>query len=443
MLESPEEYTIAVEASRIVKTNLQHSARHATRRALVLLLAAGGLSLFPAGAAPADEVTAFVGARIIDATGKPAAEKATVLVRNGRIEAVGPSVKVPAGAQRIDAAGKTIIPGLINAHGHVTDRSQLGVYARYGVTSVFSLGGDNEIELRDQTRAEQQTPALKRARLYIAGPIPVSKTPEDGRKAVDAVAAAKTDIVKIRIDDQLGAATPMRPDVFTAIIREAHAKGMRMAVHIVKLSDAKAVLRPGADYIAHSVRDQDVDDETIALLKKNNAFYTPTLMREVSTFIYPDKPEFLNDPLFLRDANRAEVAKARDPEFQEAMRKSSEAKWYREHLPVAMRNLKKLEDAGVQVVMGTDTGPAYRFQGYFEHMELEYMTRAGLTPMQAIVAATGSAAHCLHAADQFGTLEAGKWADLIVLNANPLDDIRNTRKMDSVWIAGNRVPGTK
>src|SRR3954447_24570884 len=106
-----------------------------------------------------------------------------------------------------------------------------------------------------------------------------------------------------------------------------------------------------------------------------------------------------------------------------------------------MRNLKKVEDAGVPVVMGTDTGPAYRFQGYFEHLELEYMTRAGLTPMQALVAATRTAADSLRAARQIGSLEAGKWADFVVLGANPLDDISNTRKLESVWIAGNRVPG--
>jgi imidazolonepropionase-like amidohydrolase len=257
---------------------------------------------------------------------------------------------------------------------------------------------------------------------------------------VDAIAAAKTDIVKIRIDDQLGAVTPMQPDVYAAIIQEAHAKGMRIAVHVVKLADAKAVLRLGADYIAHSVRDQDVDDETIALLKKNNAFYNPTLMREVSTFVYADKPAFMDDPLFLRDANREQVAKAREPAFQDAMRTNKGAIWYRDHLPVAMRNLKKLEDAGVQVVMGTDTGPDYRFQGYFELLELEYMTKAGLTPMQAIVASTSMGARCLHMSDQLGSLEPGKWADLMVLAGNPLDDIRNLRKIDSVWIAGNRVP---
>lgn len=387
-----------------------------------------------------DNTKAFVGARIIDGTGRAAVEKATLLVRNGRIEAVGPSVKIPAGAERIDIAGKTIIPGLINDHGHVNDISQLGLYARYGVTSVFSLGGDKEIEFRDQTRTEQQTPALTRARLFIAGPIPVSKTAEDGRKAVDALAAAKTDIVKIRLDDNLGRTAKMPPEAYAAIIDEAHKKGMRIAIHVVTLADAKAVLRLGADYIAHSVRDEEIDGETIALLKKNNAFYTPTLLREVSTFAYAEKPAFLSDPFLLKDGNKAEMTAAQDPAFQEKMRNDKSGTWYKEHLPVAMRNLKKIADAGVPVVMGTDTGPPYRFQGYFEHLELEYMTKAGLAPMQALVAATSTAARCLHAADQLGTLEPGKWADFVVLAANPLDDIRNTRKIESVWIAGNRVP---
>ncbi len=401
------------------------------------------LGLVPGWAAPeagSGGVIAFVGARIIDGTGKPAMENATLVVRNGKIEAVGPSVKAPAGAQRIDATGKTIIPGLINAHGHVNDVSNLGVYARDGITAVFSLGGNREIELRDQTRSEQQTASLTRARLYIAGPIPTSKTPEDGRKAVDALAAAKTDIVKFRLDDNLGRGSKMAPAVYSAIIDEAHKKGMRVAVHVVYLDDAKAVLRLGADYIAHSVRDHEIDAETIALLKKNHAFYCPTLTREVSTYVYAEAPAFLSDPFFLKEADRGELAKVQDAKFRETMRNDPGAAWYKEHLAVAMRNLKKLEDAGVPVVMGTDSGAPYRFQGYFEHMELEYMVKAGLTPMQALVAATGTAARCLKASDQFGTLEPHRWADLVVLTANPLDDIRNTRKIDSVWIAGNRIP---
>jgi imidazolonepropionase-like amidohydrolase len=400
-------------------------------RALLLALAA------PLTLAAADK--AFTGARVIDGTGKPPIEKATILVHDGKIAAVGTSVRIPAGAQRVDLAGKTVIPGLINAHGHVSNLSQLGLYARYGVTTVFSLGGNNEIELRDRTRAEQQTASLARSRLFIAGPIPTSRTAAEGRKAVDEIAAAKTDIVKIRLDDNLGRTAKMPPEAYAAIIDEAHKNGMRMAVHIVTLADAKAVLRLGADIIAHSVRDREIDAEFLSLMKKNGAYYCPTLMREVSVFAYGDKPAFLTDPFLTRDGNQAEIAKAQDPAFQQAMRNDKSAQWYKEHLPVAMRNLKKAFNAGVPVAMGTDTGPAYRFQGYFEHLELEQMVKSGLTPMQTLVSATSTAAAALKAADQLGSITPGKWADFLVLNANPLDNIANTRKLDSVWIAGNRI----
>ena len=400
-------------------------------RALLLALAA------PLTLAAADK--AFTGARVIDGTGKPPIEKATILVHDGKIAAVGTSVRIPAGAQRVDLAGKTVIPGLINAHGHVSNLSQLGLYARYGVTTVFSLGGNNEIELRDRTRAEQQTASLARSRLFIAGPIPTSRTAAEGRKAVDEIAAAKTDIVKIRLDDNLGRTAKMPPEAYAAIIDEAHKNGLRMAVHIVTLADAKAVLRLGADIIAHSVRDREIDAEFLSLMKKNGAYYCPTLMREVSVFAYGDKPAFLADPFLTRDGNQAEIAKAQDPAFQQAMRNDKSAQWYKEHLPVAMRNLKKVFNAGVPVAMGTDTGPAYRFQGYFEHLELEQMVKSGLTPMQTLVSATSTAAAALKAADQLGSITPGKWADFLVLNANPLDNIANTRKLDSVWIAGNRI----
>jgi imidazolonepropionase-like amidohydrolase len=400
-------------------------------RALLLALAA------PLTLAAADK--AFTGARVIDGTGKPPIEKATILVHDGKIAAVGTSVRIPAGAQRVDLAGKTVIPGLINAHGHVSNLSQLGLYARYGVTTVFSLGGNNEIELRDRTRAEQQTASLARSRLFIAGPIPTSRTAAEGRKAVDEIAAAKTDIVKIRLDDNLGRTAKMPPEAYAAIIDEAHKNGLRMAVHIVTLADAKAVLRLGADIIAHSVRDREIDAEFLSLMKKNGAYYCPTLMREVSVFAYGDKPAFLADPFLTRDGNQAEIAKAQDPAFQQAMRNDKSAQWYKEHLPVAMRNLKKAFNAGVPVAMGTDTGPAYRFQGYFEHLELEQMVKSGLTPMQTLVSATSTAAAALKAADQLGSITPGKWADFLVLNANPLDNIANTRKLDSVWIAGNRI----
>jgi imidazolonepropionase-like amidohydrolase len=362
-------------------------------------------------------VKAFTGARVIDGTDRAPIDNATILVRGGRVVSVGPaaSVTVPAGAERISLAGKHVIPGLVNAHGHVGNTvgmeqghysaenvlRDLHTYAAYGVTTVFSLGDDQDAGFK--ARDAQNTPSLDRARLFVAGPVLAPKSPDEARKLVGEVAAMKADIVKIRVDDNLGTTPKMAPEIYKAVIDEAHKKGMRMAVHIVTLADAKAVLRLGADYIAHSIRDQEVDQETIALLKKNKAFYTPTFTRELSTYIYAEKPAFLSDPFLLKDGNKAEMAKAQEPAFQETMRNDKNGMWYKEHLPMAMRNLKKVEDAGVPVVMGTDTGPPQRFQGYFEHLELEYMTKAGLTPMQALVAATGTAARCLKAADQFGT----------------------------------------
>lgn len=383
---------------------------------------------------------AITHATIIDGTGAAPLRDATLLIHDGKVVAVRPKLKIPAGAQTIDASGKTVIPGLISAHSHVNELKDLSVFARYGITTVQSLGGPREIEFRDATVAEQQSPGLTRSRLYIAGPIPTSKTAAEGRAAADAIAAAHTNFVKFRLDDNLGAGTEMPAEAYTAIIDEAHKKGMRVAVHVVYLRDAKAVLQLGADYIAHSVRDADLDSETIALLKRNHACYSPTLMREVSTFVYGDRAAFLSDPFFLRDADRGWLTQVNDPAFQAKIRADKSAQWYKDHLPQAMRNLKKAEDSGVLVAMGTDTGPATRFQGYFEHLELEQMVKSGLTPMQALVAATKGSAQCLQIDQQVGTLTPGKWADFLILSANPLDDVANTRKLDSVYIAGTRVP---
>ena len=392
-------------------------------------------------------VKAFTGARIIDGTGRAAMEKATLVIRDDRIEAVGPKAKVPAGAERIDASGKTIIPGLISAHGHVITLDHPGMYLRSGITTVLSLGGDHEFPLRDMCR---NAPPGTAPRLYVAGPIEDSSvipgsiavtTPEEGRRTIDELATHKPDIVKLRVDDFLGARQKMSPEVYQALIDEAHKNGLRVAAHIVRLEDALGLLRAGVDYIAHSVRDREVNDEFIQLMKKRHVFYCPTLTREVSMYIYAETPDFFQDPFFLKEADRAEMARMEDPKRQETVRTDKSALWYKEHLDVAMRNLKILSDAGVAIAMGTDSGGGPgRFRGYFEHLELEYEVKAGLTPMQALVSATGGAAKALKAYDQIGTLEKGKAADFLVLDANPLDDITNTRKIDSIWIGGTRVP---
>jgi len=421
---------------------------------LLSLLATGSLSailttvVFAQSTKPsADPGQAWVDVRIVDGTGRPAIEHGTFLVRNGRIEAVGQKVKLPRGVQRLDGNGKTIIPGLISAHSHLNDANQFGIYLRYGITTVLSLGGDKEFALREYAA---KAPAGTALHLYVAGRIQDSasisgsvaiETPEEARKSVDELLEHKPDIVKLRVDDFLGARAKMSPAVYSAIIEEAHKNKYRAAAHVVLLEDAKGLLNAGVDFIAHSVRDREVDADFIARMKQRRVFYCPTLTREFAVFGYSERPAFFDDPLFLKEADPAEIARLEDPKRQETVRTDPGAKWYKEHLPIAMRNLKALSDSGVDIVMGTDSGGGPgRFQGYFEHLELEYEVKAGLTPMQALVSATSAPARLLHISNEAGTLERGKWADFVVLNANPLDDIRNTRKIDSVWIRGFRVP---
>jgi imidazolonepropionase-like amidohydrolase len=407
-------------------------------------------------AGAATDTKAFTGVRLIDGTGTVPLLNAVLLVRDGRVVAAGPAagVKVPKDAVRVELTGKTVMPGMINAHGHVGETvglragpelntrenvlRQLGLYARYGITTVFSLGGDAEAGFALRESADAPNPG--RARLFVSGPVIVAATPEEARARVDAVAAQKPDFVKIRVDDNLGTTPKMAPPVYRAVIEQAHKRGLRVAAHLYYLEDAKGLLDAGVDFLAHSIRDREVDEEVVRRLKQRDVCLCPTLMREVSTFVYESAPAFFADPFFLRDADAAVLAELLDPKRQESVRNSRSAQAYKTALQVASRNLKKLADAGVRIAMGTDTGPPARFQGYFEHEELALMAKAGLNPQQVLDSATGVAARCLGVAGQLGTLVPGAHADFVVLGANPLDDIANTRTIESVWVGGQLVP---
>jgi imidazolonepropionase-like amidohydrolase len=417
--------------------------------ALLVVALAGGVSR----PQPDPSTHALLGVRVVGLAGSPSIDGATILIRNGRIEAVGPSrsVVVPRGAQTTDLRGKFVLPGLISAHAHVSDVDglrpraytaantlrQLGLYARYGVTTVWSLGGEQAPAF--QARDAQSVPTLDRARIYLSGDVITGRTPDEARQAVARVAALKPDVIKIRVDDNLGAATKMTPEVYRAVIDAAHAAGLRVAAHIFYLDDAKDLLRAGADVIAHSVRDREVDEEFLSLMKSRQAAYVPTLTREISTFVYESTPAFFSDPFFLKEADAAVVAQLKEPGRQAQFRDSQSAKRYKAALEIAKRNLKRISDAGLLVAMGTDAGPfPERFQGYFEHLEMEMMVDAGLTPAQVLRASTTDAARAMRV-EGVGALTPGAWADLLVLNQDPAKDIRNTRQIADVLIAGNAV----
>ena len=398
---------------------------------------------------------AFVGATIIDGTEAEPLEDGVLVITDGRIQTVGPrsAVTIPAGAEQIDVTGKTIMPGLINAHGHVGDTlglesghyntenllRQLSLYARYGVTTVNSLGGDEAQGF--QIRNAQFTTELDRARIYVSGSVVVGDSEQAIRSEVNRNADRGADFIKVRIDDNLGATAKLPQDLFIALVDQAHLRRLPVAVHLYYLDDAKFVLNAGGDMIAHSIRDLPVDDEVINLIKEKDVCYIPTLTREVSTFVYESEPAFFADPYFLKEVDDDILTALRSPERQSRTRNSAAAQQYKASLQVAMANLGNLNNSGVRIAMGTDTGPAARFQGYFEHMELAMMVESGMTPMQAIRSATGVAADCMNAGD-IGTLEPGKWGDLIVLGANPAEDIANSKTVESVWIAGNQVPNS-
>ena len=399
------------------------------------------------------DVTAFVGADIWDGTGSEMVSNGVILVEGGRIREVGSEseVVIPPGAQIEDLSGRTIVPGLINTHGHVGgvlglesghyNRDnlirQLRLYADYGITTVNSLGGDGDEgrTLRD----EQNTAELDRARLYIAGEVIGGATKEEVLSVLHENAELGVDWMKIRVDDNLGSTSKMSPEIYSEVIDTSHDLGFKLASHLFYLEDAKALLRAGTDFIAHSVRDDVVDEEFLALLSQSGVCYSPTLTREVSTFVYESRPDFFDDPFFLEHVNSEVLEMLSQPESQQAVREDASAQGYKRAFPVAMENLSKISNAGSPIGFGTDTGPAGRFQGFFEHMELVLMQRAGMSPEQILRSATSQAAECLGLEEEVGTLQLDRWADFIVLTEDPLEDVRNMRTIESVWIAGNRV----
>lgn len=422
-------------------------------------------------AAPlAAEVKVFKGFRLIDGTDRAPVNSAAMIVDNGRITWVGEAskLKAPAGAETVDLSGKVVMPGIINLHGHlgnVIDLKQdakfytrenvekdLKTYASYGVTTVLSLGTDQDLifKVRDEQRSTGRPPMT---RVYTAGQgftfkggyggmpgVTFALTdPAEADKDVAALARKKVDIVKMWVDDHLGHMKKMPFEMSKAIIDAGHRNGLPVAAHIFYLEDAKRLAAAGLNGFAHSVRDKPVDQELINIMKQHGAWLqAATLTREASTFVYAKPPSFISDPFFTRSVSANTIATLKSASYQKSISDDPDFSKYAGILEMAKKNLKKLSDAGVRYGFGTDAGPPGRFPGFFEQWEMELMVDAGLTPKQVIQAATKSGAEYLKAKD-LGTLEAGKWADMVVLNADPLRNIRNTRSINAVYIAGNRV----
>jgi imidazolonepropionase-like amidohydrolase len=400
---------------------------------------------FTSPGAQVTDVTALTGARIIDGTGGPVIEDGVVVIRDRRIEAAGhrDDIEIPDDAEVVDLDGRWLLPGFINAHGHVSGSrasmlSQLEQYAYYGVTTVVSLGG-NEAE-GFPLREEQLEEEIDRARIFLSGPVISPQTAAQARTEVQRVADMGADWVKIRVDGGLGGGAKMSPEVYRTVISEARDHGLPVAIHIWELEDAKGVVEAGGALVAHSVRDGPVDRELIDLMLDRDVCLVPTFTREVSTFVYADRPDFFDDPFFLERAAPDNLDSFLTPNLMQMQSQSAGGAFWREALPVARENMRILHEAGVGIAMGTDSGaPTGRWEGYFEHVEMEMMVEGGLSPADVVYSATGGAARCTGLEGELGTIEPGAWADLLVLDADPTVDIMNTREIHSVWISGNRV----
>lgn len=219
------------------------------------------------------------------------------------------------------------------------------------------------------------------------------------------------------------------------MIQQAHKNGLKVVAHVYYLEDAKRLARDGVDLFGHSVRDKPVDAELIKLMKEKNIGYIPTLQLDEAFFVYADKPDWVQTPFFkgALDAGVGEWLASPAYKIKEVSKKD---------LVIARQNALTLYKAGIKVGMGTDSGATIaRIQGFAEHRELELLTTAGFSPMQALQAATSGNAAILGIDKERGALAAGKQADILVLDADPLEDIRNTRKIHALWLRGVPVAG--
>jgi imidazolonepropionase-like amidohydrolase len=422
---------------------------------------AAGQAPRPAGA------TVYEGARLIVGDGNTI-EDAAFIVANGRFTAVGRrgQLAIPAGAVRVDLSGKTVMPAIVDAHGHpgfldaVTGQlskanftrenyiDHLERYAYHGIAATISTGTDMG-ELAYKLRAETIPNAalIRTVGLGLAypgsGPFDASRNDvpyavtsvAEARKAVQDLAPHKPDFVKIWVDSRNGRQQKLTPEMFTAAADEARKQGLPSIAHVFDLDDAKLLIRAGVEGFMHSVRDQEVDDEFIRLAKEHDIWITPNLggINRASLIRDNGTPAWFDEPL-VRETIAPALIRERAQMYEKRKRDGAAPR------PVFdAANVRKLRAAGVRQVLGSDAaGDGNRWLGLQTLLEFDNMVAAGFTPMEMIVAATRESAKVLRL-DQLGQVAAGKSADFIVLDANPLDDIANVRRINAVYLRGDAV----